>query len=174
MLTKDQKKEVVKKLREKFKENKLAVFCNFEGLSVEKQRELKKQFKKNKGSLFVVKRRLLQRALTEEKIEVPEIKGSLIVGIGKDEALPAKIIDTFPKEKKEKIDFVGGILKEGEKYIFLSKKEVENIAKLPSREELLAMFVGTIKTLFSNLNFILNENQRKLTYILTNIGMRIA
>lgn len=66
MLTKDQKKEIVKSLRGKFKKNKLAVFCNFEGISVEKQRELKKQFKENKGEIFVVKRRLLSRALSEE------------------------------------------------------------------------------------------------------------
>ncbi len=170
MLTKKQKKEVVKKIKEKLRENKLAVFCNFESLSVEKQRELKKQFKAQAGEIFVTKRRLLKKALSEEGLEIPEIKGSLVIGISKDEVLPAKIIDKFPKTKKEKLEFVGGVLREDKKYVFLSKEEIEEIAKLPSREELLAKLVGVIRAPLSNLNFVLKENLRKLTYILANIS----
>lgn len=169
MLTKNQKKEIVKKIREKLKKNKLAVFCNFEGLSVGKQRELKKQLKGNEGELFVVKRRLLQKALSEEKIETPEIKGSVIIGASKDEVLSAKIIDSFPKEKKEKIEFMGGLLRQEEKYVLLSKEEVEEIAKLPSKEELLAKLVNVIRAPISNLNFVLKGNLQKLTYVLANI-----
>lgn len=169
MLTKDQKKELVQNLKDKFKENKLAVFCNFEGISVEKQRELKRQFKENEGEIFVIKRRLLEKTLSEEKIKFPEISGSIMLGISKDEVLPAKIIDKFPLQKKEKLDFVGGILNEKGKITFLIKEEIENIAKLPSKEDLLAKLVGTIKAPLSNLNFVLKENIQKLTYILSQI-----
>lgn len=170
MLTKEQKKEFVKKLKEKFDNNKLAVFCNFEGISVTRQRGLKKQFKENDGQLFVAKRRLLQKALLEEKVEMSDIAGSIMIGLTPDEVLPAKIINAFKLEKKEKIEFVGGILKGDDKFAFLTKEEVEEIAKLPSREEILARLVGVLKAPLSNLSFVLNENMRKLAYILANIS----
>jgi large subunit ribosomal protein L10 len=169
MLAKEQKKEIVKNLREKLRKNKLAVFCNFEGISVDKQRDLKRQFKENKGEIFVVKRRLLSKALSEEKLDPPEIVGPVMLGLGPDEALPAKIIDKFLLEKKEKLEFIGGILNEDKKYNLLGKEEVENIAKLPSKEELLAKLVSVVQAPLANLNFVLKGNIQKLTYILTNI-----
>lgn len=169
MLNKEQKKEVVKKTRKEFKENKLAVFCNFEGITVTKQRDLKKQFKENHGKVFVIKKNLLKKALLEENLKFPEINGSIIVGIGKDETLPAKIIDKFPLDKKEKIEFIGGLLNDEEKIVFLEKNEIESIAKLPSREEILAKLVTVIRAPISNLNFVLKANIQKLTYILANI-----
>ncbi|MDD5551878.1 MAG: 50S ribosomal protein L10 [Candidatus Pacebacteria bacterium] len=169
MLNKDQKKEIVKNLRKKFKENKLAVFCNFEGITVIKQRDLKKQFKESDGEVFVIKKNLLKKALLEENLKFPEINGSIIIGIGKDETLPAKIIDKLPLEKKERIDFIGGILNDEGKIIFLEKDEIESIAKLPSREEILAKLVSVIRAPISNLNFVLKANIQKLTYILANI-----
>jgi large subunit ribosomal protein L10 len=169
MLTKDQKKEVVKNLREKLAKNKLGVFCNFEGLSVEKQRQLKKEFKQAGGELFVVKRRLLKKALEEEKVNVPEITGSIMVGLADDEILPAKIINSFPKDKKEKIEFVGGVANEKNAFTFLSIDDVKDIATLPSREELLAKLIGTIRAPIANLNYVLIGNIQKLAYIFSNI-----
>ena len=102
MLKKAQKRELVKEIEKKLRENKLAVFCNFEGLSMEKQRELKKQLKNEaRADVFVVKRRLLQKALSEEKIDFPEISGSVIAIFSNDEILPAKIIFNFKKEGKK-------------------------------------------------------------------------
>lgn len=169
MLTKEQKKEFIKKLREKFKANKLAVFCNFEGISVKRQRELKKHFKENNGELFVAKRRLLQKAILEEKLETPKITGSIMIGLTPDEALAAKIINNFNLEKKEKIKFVGGILKEDNNFVFLTEKEIEEIAKLPSRKEILSRLVGVVRSPLSSLNFVLNGNLQKLAYIIANI-----
>lgn len=169
MLTKEQKKEIVKKLREKFRENRLAVFCNFEGISFKRQQELKNQFKENNSEIFVVKKNLLRRALMEEGIEV-SFFGSVILGVGKDEVLPAKLIDKFKLEKKEKLNFIGGLINDDGKFIYLSKEEVEDIAKLPSREELISRLVGTIKAPISNLNFVLKANLQKLVYIFSQIS----
>lgn len=168
MLTKEQKKEVVKNLREKLRKNKLAVFCNFEKISVSRQRNLKAKFEEIKGEVFVVKRRLLKRALDEEKIDFPEIFGPIMMGISQDEILPARILKSFP-EKKEKIDLIGGILKENKKYTILNKKEIEEIAKLPTREEILVKFIRVLQAPISNIYFVLNGNMQKLSYILTNI-----
>lgn len=169
MLTRKQKEEVIKNLRGKLKENQLAVFCNFEGIPVDGQRKLKKEFKKIGGEMSVIKRRLLGRALNEEKIDFPEIVGAVMVGMAKDETLPAKIISKFLKKKGQKLKFVGGVARENEEYRILSKEEVKEIADLPSREELLSKLVGTLQAPIANLNFVLQENLRKLVYILSEV-----
>ncbi|HOK35529.1 MAG TPA: 50S ribosomal protein L10 [Candidatus Pacearchaeota archaeon] len=171
MLNKQQKKELVKKLREKLKESKLTVVCNFEGLSVEKQRELKKKVKESIGELTVVKRRLLQRVFLDEKINFPEISGSVMVAFGKDEVSPAKVIYQFSKKlnsKKEKLDFVGGVIKkEKNEYLVLSKEDLIEIASLPSREELLARFASSISAPLLNFISVLQGNIKGLIYIIS-------
>lgn len=168
MLTKDQKKEVVKNLREKLKKSKLTVFCNFERIPVLRQRELKEKFREIGGEIFVVKRRLLQRALLEEKIDFPEIFGPVIIGISQDEILPAKILNIFPRGK-EKIDFIGGAMREKGKYTVFKKEDLEELAKLPSKEELLARLIGILRAPILNFYSALNGNLQKLSYILANI-----
>lgn len=171
MLKKAQKKEIVKKLQKKFRDNKLAVFCSFEGIAVDKQRKLKKEFKKNNGEMFVMKRRLLQKALSEEKINFPEITGSVMIGLMKDEIMPAKIAYTFFKSelisKKEKMDFIGGVLREGEGYNILHKTDLIEFAGLSSKEDLLAKAVGAIAAPVSNFLSVLQGNIKGLIYVLT-------
>jgi len=169
MLTRKQKEEIVKNLQEKLKENQLAVFCNFEGIPVDGQRKLKKEFKKIGGELFVVKRRLLNKTLNEAKIDFPEVVGAAMIGMAKDETLPAKIISKFPKKKNQKLEFIGGVAREDKKYRTLEREEIEEIAKLPSKEELLSKLVGTLRAPIANLNFALQGNLQKLVYIFSNI-----
>jgi len=168
MLTKEQKKQLVKDLRKKLKNSKLAVFCNFEKIPVSRQGQLKKEFQKIGGEVFVTKRRLLQRALVEEGIRFPEIIGPVMMSLAPDEISPAKTFKRFPK-KKEKIEFIGGVLKEENKYTVLNRKELEEIAILPAREEILAKFIGVLEGSISNLCFVLRGNIQKLNYILANI-----
>lgn len=173
MLTKAQKKQIVKNLQEKLKNNKLAVFCSFEGIAVDKQRKLKKEFKNNSGEMLVIKRRLLQKALSEEKIDFPEITGSVTVGLMKDEILPAKIAYNFFKSelisKKEKMDFIGGVLREKERYSVLDKADLIEFAGLSSKGNLLAKAVGAIAAPISNFASVLQGNIKGLLYVLTQI-----
>lgn len=171
MLKKAQKRELVKEIEKKLRENKLAVFCNFEGLSMEKQRELKKQLKNEaRADVFVVKRRLLQKALSEEKIDFPEISGSVIAIFSNDEILPAKIIFNFKKEgKKERLEFIGGLLKDQFGYKILSSNELKELAVLPTKEEILTSVVNILKAPMVKLNYALKGNLQKLVYIFANV-----
>lgn len=171
MLNKSQKKELVKEIEKKFKKNKLAVFCNFKGLSMEKQRELKKQLKEEAQSdVFVVKRRLLQKALLQQKIDFPEINGSVMVAFSNDEILPAKIIFNFKKEgKKEQLEFIGGVENNQTGYRVLSADELKELATLPSKEEILVSVVNVLKAPMVKLNYALKGNLQKLVYIFANV-----
>ena len=168
MLTKEQKKEFVKNLRAKIKKNKLAVFCNFERISSPRQQELKKEFQKIGGEIFVAKRRLLEKALSKENIQFPEIIGPTLIGLAPDDILPAKTLKSFP-QKKEKIEFIGGILKENHIYTILTKEDLKELALLPTKGELLSNFVRVLQSPIYNFYSILNGNIKKLGYILANI-----
>lgn len=172
MLNKKQKKQLVQKLREKIKENKLIVVCNFEGLSVEKQKEFKKNVKRSGSEVFVIKRRLLEKAFLEENINFPKIGGSIMIIFGKDEILPAKIAYQFIKSlssKKEKFEFIGGVINNEKEYQTLSKDELVEIALLPSREELLRRLIGTLSAPLSNFINVLQGNLKGLIQVLTTI-----
>jgi len=172
MLTLEQKKQIVKRLRELLKKAGLVVFCTFSGMPVEKQRQLKKKFKENGGEIFVVKRRLLNRALSEEKIDFPEIKGPVMFGWMEDEVLPAKVVYEFPLEKNEILEFIGGVRKANKGYEPLTKEDLIELAKLPSREELQARLVGQLSFLISSLSFVLKANLQKLTIALSEISKK--
>jgi len=171
MLKKAQKKELVKEVEKKLKENKLAVFCNFKGLSMEKQRELKKQLRDGAGAdVFVIKRRLLQKALLKEKINFPGITGSVIVAFSNDEVLPAKVIFNFKKEgKKELLEFIGGVENNQSEYRVLSVDELKELAVLPTKEEILVSVVNILKAPMVKLNYTLKGNLQKLVYIFANV-----
>ena len=167
---KEEKKEVVKKLKELIDKYPFFLFLFFEKIPVERQRELKKKFKKeSQGKLFVTKRRLLFRAFKEKGIDFPEFKGPVMVGVGNNDVLSAKIIRNFPTKKGEKLDFIGGFLKEGEKYEIFTKQDLKEIADLPSREELLAKFVGIVSFPLRGLSFVLGSNLKKLVGTLKEI-----
>jgi len=167
---KERKREIVKKLKELIDKYSFFLFLFFEKIPVERQRELKKKFKKEtQGKLFVVKRRLLFRALKEKGIDFPEFKGPVMVGVGNDEVLCAKIIKNFPTKEGEKLEFIGGFLKEKEKYEIFDKKALQEIADLPSREELFAKFVGALSYPLTGLSFALGANLQKFVNVLKEI-----
>lgn len=170
MLTKEQKKKILETIQKNLKENKLIVFCNFEGISIAKEREIRKKFKEIKGKIKVIKRRLLERALIGEKLSFPKLKGSIMMGMAKDEILPLKIIHQFPKEKKEKLEFIFGILREKEKFEHLTKEELEELATLPSKEEILGKLIFDLKTITIRLRNIFQGNTRNFIYILSQLS----
>ncbi|MDD3734996.1 MAG: 50S ribosomal protein L10 [Candidatus Pacebacteria bacterium] len=170
MLTKKEKEIFIKDFREKLKKYNLVVFCNFQGLKIEDQQKLQREFKKNNGEVFVAKNTLIQKALEQEKVDVPKITNQTIVGLSTDEISAAKIFKIFQKEKKDIINYLFGITREGDRWSVINKEYIEEIASISSKEDLLAQLLNTIKAPIMNLNFILKGNIQKLIYVLSNIS----
>ncbi len=170
MLTKKEKEIFIKDFREKLKKYNLVVFCNFQGLKIEDQQKLQREFKKNNGEVFVAKNTLIQKALEQEKVDVPKITNQTIVGLSTDEISAAKIFKIFQKEKKDIINYLFGITREGDRWSVINKEYIEEIASISSKEDLLAQLLNTIKAPIMNLNFILKVNIQKLIYVLSNIS----
>ena len=167
--SKIQKQEIMRNLTERIKKSKSIVFAGFNALGVHDNEALRLTLRKEHGEYYVAKKTLLERALKEQGIENLDTKsldGKLAVIFSyEDEVSPAKAVDAFRKDKEDKIYFLGGIL-EGK---LLSKTEVEALAKLPSKQELLSRLVGTLNAPVSGFVNVLAGNLRGLVTVLKAI-----
>lgn len=168
MLKKEQKKELVKELSERIKTSKSVVFSDYKGLQVKDITLLRKELRKTESDFKVFKKTLLKIALQEAGVELDtkKLEGQVAVSISQiDEVAPAKVIATFAK-KNENLKIVGGLLNLKE----MSVEEVGALAKLPSKEELLAKLVGTLNAPISGFVNVLAGNLRGLVQVLKAIG----
>lgn len=167
MLTKDQKKNLVKDLTEKIKTAKSVVFADFRGLKVKDLSELKKELRKSNASFKVAKKTLMKIAFKDAGINFdPEkLEGQIAVSLSDDEVSAAKTINMFSR-KNENIKIVGGFVGKKE----MSIEEIITLAKLPSREELLAKLVGTINAPVSGFVNVLAGNLRGLVQVLKAVS----
>jgi len=167
-LNKEQKKEVVKKLEENLAKQKAIFFIDFQKLKAKELFALRNRLKEKGGAvLYVAKKNLIKIAFEKKKIpvEVKKLKGQIgLVFSFDNEILPAKIIYNYWQEYKSP-EILGGFYEKE----FLESEKVIELAKLPSKEVLLAKLVGNLSGPTSNLVNSLRNNLQKLVYILSNI-----
>jgi len=167
MLTKTQKKQLVENLADKIKRQQSLVFTDIAKLNVKDMQVLRRELKKIGIEYKAAKKTLVNLALKKAKkdIDVSEINGSLGLAFGyEDPLLPIKMIFKFAK-KHNSLKVVGGIMEDR----FLTFEEVEALSKIPSREELLAKLVWSIKGPISGLVNVLEGNMRNLIGVLNAI-----
>ena len=168
MQTRQQKEVITGELAEKLKGAKGVVFSDFKGLTMKDMVALRKDLRAEGISLKVVKKTLINIALKEAKIEADVLKmeGQIAVAISPtDEVAAAKILAKFAK-LNDKLKVTGGIL-EGK---VLSTDEVVALSKLPSKQELLAKFVGTINAPVTNFVRVLSGNLSGLVRVLKAVA----
>jgi large subunit ribosomal protein L10 len=168
MLTKDQKKKIVKDLSEKIKDSKVLIFSDFTGTTVAKMKALRDELRTSGSSYKITKKKLIQRALKEAGIEVDVygLEGQIGIAVGQnDEVAAAKVLSKFAKTNKN-FKILRGVLEKKE----ISDKEVLYLAALPSREELLAKLVGSINAPVSGFVNVLAGNLRNFVGVLKAIS----
>ena len=168
--TKQQKEELIKELVEKLKASKAVVFSDYKGLEVKDMTVLRKELRVAGVELQVLKKTLINIALKDAGIEMDakKLEGQIAIAVSsKDEVAAAKIIAKMAKVN-ENLKIVGGILGVKE----LSSDEVNALAKLPSKEELLAKLVGTLNAPVSGFVNVLAGNLRGLVNVLKAVAER--
>jgi len=160
-------KEQVVALTEKLEKARAIYFTDYLGLDVSSVTELRKIFFEEDIEFHVAKNTLIKLAAENNKIKGLEdfLSGPTALAISYDEPTkPAKVIKKFAKEHDK--PEVKGILFEGE---VLQNDSFDMIASLPSREELLSHFVGTIQSPLSGVVRILNASMSNMVHLLTNL-----
>lgn len=167
--SKTQKQAELKVLTERAEQAKAVVFANFSGLGVKASEALRHALRAEQAEMLVAKKTLIDLAFKSSNLEgfsARKMEGQVaaVFGYG-DEVTPAKLVAKFKKEYEGKLDFAGGVL-EGR---FINAAEVAELAKLPSKQELLGQLVGTLNAPVSGFVNALAGNLRNLVYVLKAI-----
>ncbi len=166
-ITKEKKQEVVKKLKDSLQKQKAVIFVAIDGLAAADLFDLRAKLKGNECEFCVVKKTLMSRAFSDEKIEASteslEGQVALVLGYG-DVISPAKTTYNFAKGN-ENLKILGGLYENR----FIGFEEVVNLARIPSREELLAKVVGSISNPLSGLVNVFQGSMGSLVYALCAI-----
>ncbi len=158
--TKQQKKEIVERLTDAFKNSASSVFVHFTGLSVGEETEMRSGLREEGVSYFVAKKKLMKLAWEGAGPEgdAPELEGEIALAYGADDPTgPARNIHTFVKKFKDKLAIVGGIY-EG---AFKSAEGMNEIATIPPVDTLRGMFVNVINSPIQGLAVALNAVAEK-------------
>ncbi|NLY72521.1 MAG: 50S ribosomal protein L10 [Tissierellia bacterium] len=149
-----QRKEMqVQEIREKFQKASSAVIVDYRGLNVAEVTELRSKFREQNVEYKVYKNRLVKLALEGTDFEAleAELTGPNAIAFGYEDAVaPAKIIKDFSKKVPE-LELKAGIV-DG---IFYDVEGITLIADIPSRDVLLAKFLGSIQSPISKLAYAL-------------------
>ncbi|TCO75025.1 50S ribosomal protein L10 [Marinisporobacter balticus] len=147
------KKQVVEEIKEKFTKAQSAVVVDYRGLTVEEATALRKNMREAGVDYKVYKNTLTRLAVKGTEFEplTENLTGPNAVAFGyEDPITPAKILNDFAKEHKA-LELKSCVV-EGQYY---GVDTIKQIAEIPSREVLLAKFLGSIKSPISNFAYLL-------------------
>lgn len=157
------KKQVVSDIVKKFQDAQSVIIVNYSGLTVEQVTGLRAQFRANGVEYCVLKNTLVRRALQELNIEGLDevLNGPSAFAFGmSDPVSPAKILNDFiTKNKTEVLSIKAGLL--GTE--IMTMDQIKSLAETPSREVLLARFIGSLQSSIAGFVRVLDAIAKKDT-----------
>ena len=139
-----QKQLVVSELKEIFAESNGAILTDYRGLTVAEVTNLRRKLRDSGAEYHVVKNTLFKIALGGElspELE-PLLTGPTAIAFAKGDVVASTkaVLDFLTALKKPDIKVKGGFI-DGKVY---DVAQVTALSKLPSREQLIAQFIGTL------------------------------
>lgn len=137
-----QKEEEVKALAEKLKNAKVVLLTDYRGINVADVTKLRADLRNSKTEYKVIKNNIIKRALNENGENGLDelLEGPTAIIFGEEDYLePSKIVYNYSKNN-EFYQIKGGII-DGK---VMTAEEIITLAKLPSRQELLAKLAGSL------------------------------
>ena len=162
MKTKAQKQTDLDALAEQFKQAHAAMLVSFKKMTVAKDQELRNQLREADVSYAVVKNTLARKAAAGTPLEPmsDQFKGVTAVALSTTDPVGlSKAIAKFRKANPDIFSFKVGLV-EGQ---VVELKEVEAIASLPSREELI-----------SKVLFLINAQAQRLVTVIQAVPRNVA
>ena len=169
MKTKARKQKDLEALSEEFKQAKAAMLVGFKGLTVAKDQELRNQLRAAGLTYAVVKNTLARKAAAGTALEqaADQFKGVTAVALSREDPVNlSKAIAKFTKANPDIFTFKAGIV-EGK---VVAIKDVEAIASLPSKEELVSKVLFLINCQAQRLVTVLSAVPRNLAIVIKQIG----
>ena len=153
-LSLEQKQATVSEVQTKLVGAQSVIVAEYRGLDVEKVTQLRSKARKSGLYLRVLKNTLARRAVKGTPFEklAEQMVGPLMYGIASDPVAAAKVLSEFAKDN-ELFVIRGGAMPGS----VMSAKDIKALALLPSREQLIAMLLGTLQAPMAKLVRTLNE-----------------
>lgn len=157
----EMKKGVVAEIAEKLQKSASCVVVEYKGLKVEEVTELRNKFREAGIDYKVYKNTLVRRAAAEvgnmAQFDDVNLVGTNAIAFGyEDPVAPAKIVNDFAKTHP-KLELKMGFV-EGE---FYDAENIKKLAEIPSREELIAKLLGSLKAPVSNFVYLVDAIAKK-------------
>ena len=157
----EMKKGVVAEIAEKLQKSASCVVVDYKGLKVEEVTELRNKFREAGIDYKVYKNTLVRRAAAEvgnmAQFDDVNLVGTNAIAFGyEDRVAPAKIVNDFAKTHP-KLELKMGFV-EGE---FYDAENIKKLAEIPSRDELIAKLLGSLKAPVSNFVYLVDAIAKK-------------
>ncbi|MBT8411383.1 MAG: 50S ribosomal protein L10 [Octadecabacter sp.] len=161
-----QKEKVVEELGQIFESSGVVVVAHYQGLTVAEMQDLRARVRDVGGAVRVAKNRLAKIALAGTQAEAMGdlLTGMTVLAYSEDPVAAAKAADEFAKQN-DKYVILGGTMGEN----MLDAEGVKAVAKMPSREELIASIVGCIGAPASNIAGAIGAPASNIASILSTI-----
>ncbi len=162
-----QKEAIVAEIAKKLNEAKSVFLTDFKGLSVDEINDLRRAFTGASVQYRVVKNTLARLSVKEAGCDelLEYLEGPTAIAFGMDDpAAPARVIKKFLKDSDKlsvKVGLVDGVL--------IDSTRVNEIANLPSKDQLLGQLAGVLNAPLSNLVLSLNAILSKLVFALNAV-----
>ena len=158
-------RERVAEMKEIFESSSLVIAAEYRGLDVGQMTGLRQELRSNGARLRIVKNTFAR--LAADEAGKPELKESMNGPIGfivsdGDAASAAKALVKYATDNSLPVKVIGGMLDSD----VLSADRIESLAKLPSRDELIAKMLGSMNSPITGLVMVMNGPVRALATLL--------
>lgn len=153
------KKPIVDEISELLKEAKSAVIVDYRGLTVEQDTQLRKQLREAGVVYKVYKNTMINFAVKGTEFEElsKHLEGPTAIAVSSvDATAPARVLFNFAKTA-EALELKAGVV-EGTYY---DTEGIKVIATIPSRDELLSKFLGSIQSPITNFARVIKQIAEK-------------
>ena len=175
-MNRNEKTELANELKDKFAKATVAIFADYKGLKASQADDLRRQLRTHKVEVKVLKNNLARLISREGQMGASAkalmeglVGPSLVAFSYGDPAAAAKTIHKFSKDN-EALKLKDSLM--GDKAIAAS--DIEALANLPSREVLLAKFLGTLNAPITGFVGVLAAVPRSLVTVLSAIEKKKA
>jgi large subunit ribosomal protein L10 len=173
MKTRETKQRDLDALTEELKGANSAMVVSFNKLKVNKDQEFRNKLRESGAKYQVVKNTLARIAVKGTQFEdaTPHFKG--VTGLAwtdQDAVVLSKVVTKFVKDNADIYTFKAGVV-EGKVY---DVKQVETIASLPSKEELISKLMFVINAQAQRIATVINAVPRDLAIVIKQIGEKKA
>lgn len=154
-VTKQQKEEILQQLVDKFGKSKSVVFAEYRGLDVASLSDLRSRLRKEDAEMQVAKKTLMRLAGEKNELTFDKsiMEGPVAATFSYEDPMSGiKVLFNFSKEN-ENLKLLGGVV-DGK---VVGPEVIQEYAKLPGREELLAKLIGSMNAPVSGSVGLLNN-----------------